>query len=744
MAGPRIIPKGTKFWDASGPQVLSTPSDIQKAYESGWCGAYFEPEEHEALMAENLALTGFSSIESAAYANGWVGSGAGKLSTPFVHVMEYFPGCWPGPAQTRGDCVSHGGKNSGLMSMSCEVAAGKPDEVTGKTEGIPEVPEEGIKQGVFSTEAIYWYRGHNGDGWFCLLPGQMVSGDVAKPIEEVQVGDTVISADGTRTRVKAIKSHTSFKPIAKVDAVGLPGIEVTSDHKVLVYRIGQTNSGRLITPASAAAAQKEFELCQAAAERPSSKVEASSVRYQAFKEREAEWIEAGGLGRGDHLLYPRFREKAAEPSHPLLDSPEGRWLIGYFMGNGWAGSKRRIEISVPRKRPELVAKLVSSLQAIGFSPQVREYSRPSKALRITLGSRVLHDFFKQEVYCGKTKNFPSWAVGDRDVVDGLLAADGYVVQDRGLFSFSSTSYSLIDGVRASFAEWGTATTVKEHSPSRRGRYANAKKLWVLSEVPDSGRVWVDDKYICHPVRGNEMNEGPNTVYDISVECSTESFIANGSIVHNCSAAARVMQKSSGLWIRKNYQEIGLDLTRYDGRLAGKWGSSPPTGKVADQGKMNLVRAFAEAKTAEARRDAIANGYAGFTCGMEGFSNKRDSNGLSQRQGEWAHSMTTIGFDDRPVIKQKYGDSLELILNSWGIWNSGPRDILDSAQFVPADKKDLWIRLDIVNPTTGNIMIPKGSFWARSRDVSRREWLATSSVNGWPKRNLENWGGSLAG
>lgn len=378
MAGPRIIPKGTKFWDASGPQVLSTPSDIQKAYESGWCGAYFEPEEHEALMAENLALTGFSSIESAAYANGWVGSGAGKLSTPFIHVMEYFPGCWPGPAQTRGDCVSHGGKNSGLMSMSCEVAAGKPDEVTGKTEGIPEVPEEGIKQGVFSTEAIYWYRGHNGDGWFC------------------------------------------------------------------------------------------------------------------------------------------------------------------------------------------------------------------------------------------------------------------------------------------------------------------------------------------------------------------------------SAAARVMQKSSGLWIRKNYQEIGLDLTRYDGRLAGKWGSSPPTGKVADQGKMNLVRAFAEAKTAEARRDAIANGYAGFTCGMEGFSNKRDSNGLSQRQGEWAHSMTTIGFDDRPVIKQKYGDSLELILNSWGIWNSGPRDILDSAQFVPADKKDLWIRLDIVNPTTGNIMIPKGSFWARSRDVSRREWLATSSVNGWPKRNLENWGGSLAG
>lgn len=371
----RIIPKGSRFWDESGPQVLLQPNDVQKAYEEGWVGAWNDPDEHESLLQENKALTGYGTIEDAATANNWAGSGRGKLSIPFVHVMEAFPGCWPGmTGQSRGDCVSWGGRNAGLGSMVCEVVAGKPDEVTGKVEALPDVPPIGIRNGVFSTEALYWYRRHGGDGWFC------------------------------------------------------------------------------------------------------------------------------------------------------------------------------------------------------------------------------------------------------------------------------------------------------------------------------------------------------------------------------GSAAKVMQKESGLWIRKNYPELGIDLTKYDGRTAGKWGRTPPTGKVAEQGTMNLVRAFAEAKTGEARRDALANGYFGFTCGSESFSNRRDKNGVSDRtRAGWAHSMCDIAFDDRPEMVKEYKSSLILILNSWGVWNTGPRDIWDSAKYVPPGKKDLWIECDLVNPSTGNIMIPKGSFWARTKDVSRREWLATSSVNGWPQKELDNWG-----
>lgn len=377
MAGPKVLLKGFQFWPTQ-EQAMQVQG-VVKMYDNGFAGAYGEPEEREALIEENRVLTGFSSVNQAATANGWAESGAGKLCIPFTHVVEAYPGCWPGPAQDRGDCVSHNTKNAILGSMVCEVVGGVADPQSGLTEDCPVVSPEGIKNGVLSTEAIYWWRRHGGDGW------------------------------------------------------------------------------------------------------------------------------------------------------------------------------------------------------------------------------------------------------------------------------------------------------------------------------------------------------------------------------SCGAAARVVQKESGLWLRQDYPDLGFDLTRYSGTLAGKFGATPPTGKIATTGLLHLARAFAEAQSFEERRDAIANGYFGSTCGSESFAEVRDANGIAARTSKgWAHAMACIGADDRDIVKKIYGCSLELILNSWNVWNSGPRDIIDSARYVPADKKALWVSLDLVNPATGNIMIPKGSFWARSIDVKNRDWLAVSSINGWPRRNLSNWGGSLVG
>lgn len=70
------------------------------------------------------------------------------------------------------NCVSHGCKNCALTTLACELESEKPDEVTGRIEGKPEVPAEGIKAGVLSTEAIYWWRyermgPRSMDGWTC-------------------------------------------------------------------------------------------------------------------------------------------------------------------------------------------------------------------------------------------------------------------------------------------------------------------------------------------------------------------------------------------------------------------------------------------------------------------------------------------------------------------------------------------------------------------------------------------------
>jgi hypothetical protein len=162
----RIIPQGMRFWEDGGDvEELMSIKDIVSKYEAGYAGCWSDPDSKAEFRAY-IQSQGFSYLGiDNAYRFGWAGDAAGKLIIPFVFNDRVFPGCMPGPAQARGDCVSHGAKNAALLTLCCEIVAGKPDEVSGKLEGTPEISAEGIRQGVLSTEAIYWWRRHGGDGW---------------------------------------------------------------------------------------------------------------------------------------------------------------------------------------------------------------------------------------------------------------------------------------------------------------------------------------------------------------------------------------------------------------------------------------------------------------------------------------------------------------------------------------------------------------------------------------------------
>ncbi len=185
---------------------------------------------------------------------------------------------------------------------------------------------------------------------------------------------------------------------------------------------------------------------------------------------------------------------------------------------------------------------------------------------------------------------------------------------------------------------------------------------------------------------------------------------------SCGHASSVIKGQSGLWVRKNYSDLGFDLSKYSGSLAGKYGRSAPPSNITDIGRQHLVRTVTEVNSFEQVRDFLANGYGISTCGGEGWSSSRDENGFSSRRGSWAHAMAIIGADDRDVAKQKYGGPLVLILNSWGVWNSGGTRVLNT-----------------------NLDIPPGSFWAKWSDASRRDMYAYSSVNGWPPRKIDWYG-----
>jgi hypothetical protein len=92
-------------------------------------------------------------------------SGKGKLSLTFMPVLELYPDSLPGGAQGRGDCVSWSTRNAALLTMCNDITSGKPDEVSGRLEGAPEISDTARLNGVLSTEAIYNWRRHGGDGW---------------------------------------------------------------------------------------------------------------------------------------------------------------------------------------------------------------------------------------------------------------------------------------------------------------------------------------------------------------------------------------------------------------------------------------------------------------------------------------------------------------------------------------------------------------------------------------------------
>lgn len=181
---------------------------------------------------------------------------------------------------------------------------------------------------------------------------------------------------------------------------------------------------------------------------------------------------------------------------------------------------------------------------------------------------------------------------------------------------------------------------------------------------------------------------------------------------SCGHAASVLRTESGLWVRKAYPELNVDLSKYSGKTAGLYGSRNPPAEFLAEGAKHRIREVTELSSFEEVRDYLANGYGISTCGGEGWSSSRDENGVSKRQGSWAHALAIIGADDRAVVKQKYGGPLVLILNSWENWNSGGRRVLGT----PHD-------------------IPHGAYWSRWDDAKRRDIYAFSGVKGWPKRRI---------
>jgi hypothetical protein len=184
---------------------------------------------------------------------------------------------------------------------------------------------------------------------------------------------------------------------------------------------------------------------------------------------------------------------------------------------------------------------------------------------------------------------------------------------------------------------------------------------------------------------------------------------------NCSAAAKVAMEN-GFLIRQDYPALGFDLTKYTDQSRKIGGARRPGEAVLTECKKHRARTVTVVDDYMAVGDFIASGFAVQNCSSMAFTRTRNEDGVSDQRGIWEHAQGLYGWDDRPITIKKYGEPLVLWGNQWAIWNTGPRRILGT-----------------------DIDIPEGFFWNKASNLRKARCIAYSSILGWPRKKLPDYG-----
>jgi hypothetical protein len=559
----------------------------------------------------------------------------------------------------------------------------------------------------------------------CFHEDSIVISKYCKAIKDVEIGDKVYDSNGKITTVISKQVKLSHNQLVTIHTLGSVPLSVTSDHKVLIGRKETGDSGNVATK--------------------------TLVKH---------WVAAQDVRVGDYVITPTSLEICESvPDNKFTAAHDFGWFLGYFLGDGWCNATN-LEITFAEHQEKLYERCFSFLKIVGLNPRKEYYSGKTKtttAFRLRCSSRELSTFLRSVCYDNsKNKVFPNWAIGNLDVISGLIDSDGFTTSNAEGYMFNSSSKSLAYGVYYSYLANGFLPTINKFHRSKKGAYANGKQSYRVTNILHKKKNYSikQDNQLFIRVRKIEIKEGPHTVYDIGVACKEHAFLANGCVAHNCvshstrnavdvtrsceivngdreefiargaveaiygsrghggegmscSVAARFVNKVGGLLIRKAYGDI--DLSTYSG-IGGKWGRTGIPQELINEAKKNPVKTISLISTIEQARDAIANGYGISVCSMSGFSSRRDKHGIASRSGSWAHAMAWVGMDDTHEI---YKETLFLVQNSWGIWNNGPK------------------RHDQ----------PDGSFWIREKDAAEMlsgngSWVF-SDVDGFPPRKV-NW------
>lgn len=368
-------------------------------------------------------------------------------------------------------------------------------------------------------------------------------------IENIAVGDNVITHTGNLQRVLSTMAHKHDGDMVRIKAMAFDELTCTSNHRFYVRkmkRVGHKSIRTFLAPEwlEAINLDKSYYLgCPINRE-----------------ERIPQWNGAENNQWGHHRIINTLSDK--------LSNPMFWYVCGRYVGDGWKRNGKSGNSVIICCSERNIESLRMAIESIGMHYR-DEIHRTSHKLHIC--SNELYKFLTRYGYYayGKyidadTLNLPRELL--KSFLDGYADSDGYRQGHYTKVSTVSkqlaytTSIAVMKVYHRPVAIWKIKTKDKT---GIEGRTVNQRDYYVVSwkdcdNVQD--KAFYEDGFIWYPINDIQVYNDRIQVYNLEVE-HDNSYIVRNAIVHNCQSISqaglqRGIEEGSGtrssiLWFTRN-------------------------------------------------------------------------------------------------------------------------------------------------------------------------------------------------
>ena len=425
----------------------------------------------------------------------------------------------------------------------------------------------------------------------CFVPGTLVRTETGyRPIEQVQVGDRVLSSDGLYHSVTEVM-ETPFDGdlVSIMPTVSTRPILATPEHPFLVLRgchnpktgcgpkcnsyiargdgMGRGAGSVMLLPSGKWWARAQVQGSRGSGRKPlgtydtkeDAEMAAQSFRAGQLKPGHVlEWDDAQNVTGGDWLVSqwgrdirdvtevvvpPEFRkitrlgESRLGPDKFSVDE-EFLWMVGLYLAEGSSGS-RSLNFSLHVKETDFQQRLLRIFTRYGYNPKVKHTRGHGCVVRVN--STSLSQWFPEWLGRGcANKRIPEELMflppeKTRALIQGIYDGDGSKRENE----ITQTSEVLALQIAESLHRVGEQPLIRQFHQRALTPKGNRRKVaytvsWsgpTLTHTNRKGR-WAFQDRVLSQVREVERVPYTGPVYNLEVE-GDHTYVVQGVVTHNC-------------------------------------------------------------------------------------------------------------------------------------------------------------------------------------------------------------------